>query len=201
MFRLFNCCVALLLFTGCQKEISLPGDILAKPATVQLPADSFVQYHIKAGENYCDKNEFKLVEKSTLRFLVRFDSSAVYTTTDPANQYDINKLYGFSDNNSQHHLFSARFGWRWSDGALRLFGYVYNNGVIISREINTVVIGSEVQCTLKVNPSSYYFTVDKITDSLPRQSTTPQAKGYQLYPYFGGDEPAPHAITISIKEN
>jgi hypothetical protein len=35
--------------------------------------------------------------------------------------------------------------------------------------------------------------------TLPRTSTTPLAKGYLLYPYFGGDETAPHAIKIAIK--
>ncbi|MEO5783498.1 MAG: hypothetical protein ABIQ07_09520 [Ginsengibacter sp.] len=36
--------------------------------------------------------------------------------------------------------------------------------------------------------------------SLPRTSTTAKAIGYKLYPYFGGDETAPHEIDIWIKE-
>ncbi|MGI8584585.1 MAG: hypothetical protein ACR2KX_20540 [Chitinophagaceae bacterium] len=38
------------------------------------------------------------------------------------------------------------------------------------------------------------------TDSLLRTSTTVKANGFKLYPYFGGDETAPHNIYIWIKE-
>ncbi len=41
--------------------------------------------------------------------------------------------------------------------------------------------------------------MDEITELLPKLSTTPLAKGYLLYPYFGGDEVAPHDINIWIK--
>jgi hypothetical protein len=117
----------------------------------------------------------------------------------PINQYDINKLYGFSDNNADHHQFSARFGWRWSDNALRLFAYVYNNGIVISKELGSVTIGKEVNCSIKVGEAIYTFIIDEITEYLPRSSTTSLAKGYLLYPYFGGDELAPHDINIWIK--
>jgi hypothetical protein len=202
MFRTASYLLCLLLFAGCQKEIassSLPQH--TAPIVLPAPTTGFVQYTIKAGEHFCDKNDLKLLETDQLKFLVRFDSSAIYETVDPANQDDINKLYGFSDNGAQHHQFSARFGWRWSAGALRLFGYVYNNSLLISKEISTVPIGEAVNCELEVTPAHYRFTVGNKKDSLPRLSTTPKAKGYQLYPYFGGDEPAPHAILIQIKEN
>ena len=60
------------------------------------------------------------VEYSERKFVVKFDSTSIYNTLIPSNQYDINKLYGFSDNDSVHHLYSARFGWRWSDQARKL---------------------------------------------------------------------------------
>jgi hypothetical protein len=109
-------------------------------------------------------------------------------------------LYGFSDNNSGHQLYSARFGWRWSDNALRLFGYVYNNGIRDSKELGTINIGSEVNCSIKVTAKNYVFTLNGVTDSLPRAASSVKASGYKLYPYFGGDEPAPHNIYIWIKE-
>ena len=199
MFRLRYCLFIALFFTSCQKEIGPSAEMRMVPAAVPLPTPEFVSYTIKAGEHFCDKNEFKPVELLAQRFVVRFDSSAIYQTIDPANQDDINKLYGFSDNNAQHHQFSARFGWRWSAGAVRLFGYVYNNGAVTSKQISTVAIGTNADCNLQVTPTHYRFTVDGVTDSLPRLSQTPTAKGYQLYPYFGGDEAAPHDITIFIR--
>jgi hypothetical protein len=108
-------------------------------------------------------------------------------------------LYGFSDNNADHHQYSARFGWRWSDKALRLFAYIYNKGLVTSQELTTIEIGSEVICSIKVTSTNYLFTVNDITTQLPRMATTEKAKGYQLYPYFGGDEVAPHQINIWIK--
>jgi hypothetical protein len=163
-------------------------------------ATGFEKYTIAEGQQYCDKNSFSSIQLSELRFTVKFDSSAIYKTLDPVNQLDINKLYGFSDNNALHHNFSARFGWRWSDNALRLFAYVYNTGVQTNKELGTVAIGAENSCSIKVAGDKYIFTLNGKTDTMPRASTTAEAVGYKLYPYFGGDEFAPHIISIWIKE-
>ena len=186
-----------LAFAACQKEINRD---LPPSAAVQAPVNGFINYTIKKGEQYCDKSSFKGIETSEMKFIVKFDSSAVYQTADPANQYDINKLFGFSDNNGPHHVFSARIGWRWSDNALRLFGYIYNESKVEYKELAPVAIGKEIACSIKVTATSYIFSVDGVMLSMQRLSTTPQAKGYQLYPYFGGDEVAPHDIRISIKQ-
>ena len=135
-----------------------------------------------------------------MNFIAKFDSTAIYSNVNPDNRLDINKLYGFSDNNSTHQQFSARFGWRWSDNALRLFGYVYNDGVRSSKELGTVAIGTENNCSIKVTEKHYVFSLNGFTDSLLRTSTTVKANGFKLYPYFGGDETAPHNIYIWIKE-
>jgi hypothetical protein len=159
----------------------------------------FVKYIIQKGNQYCDGNSYKALELTEMKFVARFDSTAIYQTQSAENQYDINKLYGFSDNNTDHHQYSARFGWRWSDKALRLFAYVYNQGAVTSKELATVMIGTEVNCSIKVSGSNYLFTVDGTTTPMPRMAAMGKAKGYQLYPYFGGDELAPHQINIWIK--
>ena len=145
----------LLLFSSCEKQklfISTSNEIK------HITSDSFITYTIKQGQQYCDSNPFVEVNYAELKFAVKFDSSAIYTTVNPSNQNDINKLYGFSDNNSAHHLFSARFGWRWSDKALRLFGYIYNDGNRISKELGTIEIGSENNCSIKVIGNHYIFS-------------------------------------------
>jgi hypothetical protein len=53
---------------------------------------------------------------------------------------------------------------------------------------------------LSVVESNYVFALEEQVQTLPRNSTTPTAIGYKLYPYFGGDEPAPHNIKIIIEE-
>ncbi len=158
------------------------------------------KYTIEKGKQFCNNNLYVTTSYSELKFIAKFDSSAVYTTADRDNQDDINKLYGFSDNNTVHHQFSARFGWRWSNNALRLFGYIYNNGENESKELGTVAIGKENDCAIIVTATAYQFLLNGKTDSLPRKSKTLKAEGYKLYPYFGGDEPAPHLINIFIKE-
>lgn len=165
------------------------------PATVE-----YLKYTIEKGAQYCDQNGFKNVQYDTLSFKVKFDSSAIYQTVNPNNQTDINKLFGFSDNNAAHHDFSARFGWNWSNNALRLFGYIYNNGVMSFKELGQIAIGTENNCVLKVSGDTYIFTLNGQSVTMPRASTTAKGQGYKLYPYFGGDETAPHNIEIWIKE-
>lgn len=162
--------------------------------------NGFYKFTIKQDHHYCDDNIYTEIETMELKFSVVFDSSVIYQTIAPENQEDINKLLGFSDNESQHHLFSARFGWRWSNDSLRLFSYVYNNAELIYEEIGTVQIGAENDCSILVTDNSYKFRLNKKEVIMPRASTTPMAKGFKLYPYFGGDERAPHDIRIWIKE-
>lgn len=192
MLYAFTC---LLFLAGCKKAVS---DILEKNNSAP-DAAGFIKYTIAKGKQYCDQSTYKAIETAEMKFVVKFDSSAIYQTNLPENQYDINKLYGFSDNNSDHHQYSARFGWRWSDGALRLFAYVYNEGVVSSKELTPVAIGKTINCSIQVTGNSYVFKVNDIIEKMPRMAATPQAKGYQLYPYFGGDETAPHDIYIWIR--
>ena len=177
--------------SGCNKS----GEEFSGSASPQ-----FKTYLIKTGEHFSDQNPYSEIETSLLKFVVKFDSSALYVTSLPENQYDINKLYGFSDNDANHHQYSARIGWGWSENALRLYAYVYNAGSIISKEITPVDIGSEIHCSIVISSANYIFQVNNSTEVLPRAATTVKGKGYRLYPYFGGDETAPHDITMMILE-
>ena len=161
----------------------------------------FVEYTIAQGNHYCDKNPVVAVNYQRQRFIAVFDSSAAYQTVDPVNQYDINKLYGFSDNNTHHHQNSARFGWRWSDSALRIFAYVYNDGQVMSREMLSVTVDTPHSFEIEATDNFYIFTVNETKAVMPRTSRTNFGQGYKLYPYFGGDEVAPHAICIRIQES
>ncbi|HWI89833.1 MAG TPA: hypothetical protein VNT20_01105 [Flavisolibacter sp.] len=187
---------AAFLITGCNKTAEKIFDKTTSPAA----SGQFIKYTIQKGNQYCDGNAYRAIETTEMKFVAKFDSTAIYETQSEENQYDINKLYGFSDNNADHHQYSARFGWRWSGGALRLFAYIYNNGVVTSKELTTVNVSEEINCSIKITSTNYLFTVNGITTQLPRMATTEKAEGYQLYPYFGGDEVAPHQINIWIKD-
>ena len=193
---------ALFLFlSGCkkidhlvEKEITRQLSVSEKP-----PLQAYIPFIIPKGEHHATNNAYTPIETSELKFLVKFDSSAIYTSKQAVNQYDINKLYGFSDNDAHHHQFSARFGWSWTKNALHLYAYVYNEGVVNKTALTTVAIGAENRCSISISGTNYIFSVNETKVSVPRKSTMPAAKGYLLYPYFGGDETAPHNITIQIK--
>lgn len=188
--------LSMVVLAACQKGIA---DLPSAPAVTPV-ADTFVLYTIEQGLHYSDQAPNIAVNYTEQKFLVQFDSSAIYTTIDPNNQGDINKLYGFADNSKLHFEFSARFGWRWFNNRLELLAYVYNNGIQTNRLIGAVPLGVPNQCSIKVSGSNYVFTLNGTTVTMNRSSTTPKGSGYKLYPFFGGDEPAPHKITIKIKE-
>jgi hypothetical protein len=201
--------IASLCLIGCSKSIVIPDSAVenstSKNADTELkrgkpvPSTStFTSYTIQAGNHSCDQSTLKSVKTSEMKFVALFDQSAIYTSIIPGNQYDIHKLYGFSEGfNNQYN--SARIGWNWYNEALHLHAYVYNKGVRMYQEIKTVAIGAEIQCSIKVSGSSYIFTVDGTQVTMSRGLSTSSASGYQQYPYFGGDEVAPHKVTIKIK--
>src|SRR3712207_4490871 len=99
----------LLLLCGCQKTIDPVSETTADPAIRVAASAGFTKYTIAKGEHVADHSTFKVLDASAIDFIVRFDSTAIYQSLTAENQYDINKLYGFSDNNAHHHSFSARF--------------------------------------------------------------------------------------------
>jgi len=184
----------LLAFASCKKGLDLQGRMHDS-----TPVNQYIEYVINQGSQSANQNTYRQINSNEMKFVVKFDNSAIYQTIAPVNQLDINKLYGFSDNNQDHHQNSARFGWRWNQNALELFAYVYNNGVQSDKYLGKVNIGDEINCAIKVAGNQYLFTLNGAQTTMPRASTTEMAVGYQLYPYFGGDEMAPHEIKIQIK--
>src|SRR5207237_2688590 len=98
------CIVVAMLFASCRKLTDVVIDKVSTPTN----SSGFIKYTIRQGNQYCDQSGFAAVETSEMKFVVKFDSSPIYQTKFSENQYDINKLFGFSDNNADHHQFSAR---------------------------------------------------------------------------------------------
>jgi len=198
--NLFILSIAVLIFSSCTKKIDKTETNISTKKETEAVLNKYIQYTILKGQQYADKSNFVPVQCSQLSFKVKFDSSAIYKTIADSNQYDINKLFGFSDNHSDHHSFSARFGWRWSNNALRIFAYDYNSGTMSFKELGTVQIGVENSCSIMVSGNEYIFSLNGAETKMPRASTTALAEGYKLFPYFGGNESAPHTISIWIEE-
>ena len=117
------------------------------------------------------------------------------------NQFDINKLYGFADCGTMHHENSARFGWRWNGKAIEIHAYWYRDSLRQHKYMDSVSIGQKSELSIKVLPQQYHFEMNSKSITVPRYCEDTVIEGYQLHPYFGGDEAAPHDITIHIKEN
>jgi hypothetical protein len=155
-------------------------------------------YTIPAGEHSSVKTVRRFLGKS-MEFEALFDKSAIYSSQQKSNQGDINKLYGFSDCNSAHHVNSARFGWNCLNGRIAIFAYTYVEKNRESVFIKSVDLNTSHKYKIEIDGSKYKFTVDEKTVEMRRGCNSSYATGYCLFPYFGGDETAPHEIKIYIK--
>lgn len=161
--------------------------------------DPYTTFIIPAGEHSAGV-DIQLLQVDELKFQAVFDESAIYTSQLAENQWDINKLMGFSDCNSHHHENSARFGWRWLDDQLEIMAYCYVNGERISEKIGELPLNTPGKFSLKLKADSYSFSFDSYPIvEIPRQNTCDKGAYYMLWPYFGGDETAPHEIRIRIQ--
>ncbi|MFN3403645.1 MAG: hypothetical protein ACK40G_06070 [Cytophagaceae bacterium] len=162
------------------------------------PATNSDIYIIKSGSHSANGKGVDVSGK-VLSFLVTFDSSAVYKTSIPENQEDINKLFGFSDCDSHHHTNSARFGWRWFNSSLQIFAYCYNQGQRVDNFITSVELNKKYLYKISLTDSEYKFELDNKSIAVPRACSGPGVNKYFLLPYFGGDEKAPHNIIIKME--
>ena len=181
-------------FSGCAKS----GEVLTSQPTPDSLQGNFTLYTIKAGEHYSN-GTLSQASGKTLTFETIFDSSCIYETRSKQNEDDINKLYGFSDCNTLHHENSARVGWLWKDEAIKLYAYCYINKERKSQFLGTANIGDTIKLSIGVSAQEYTFTYKDITTTIGRYCNDPEINGYVLYPYFGGDETAPHDIHIRIR--
>lgn len=175
---------------GCRKS--------AEPVE-KTPSGEYVEYVIPKGQHYATGTNLRFLEKKSLAFKVRFDSSCIYTVR-AENAGDINKLYGFSDCGSNHQMNSARFGWVWNGSAIELYAYCYASGARNSKLLGTVAVGREIELSLTVEAGKYTFTLNGYKEFMERKCNDDAAPSYQLFPYFGGDEVAPHDVRIWIRD-
>lgn len=173
----------ILLFAQCEQKIEEP----------------FEYYTIKKGR-HASSGKVELLQSKTMQFTAVFDETAIYISGTAENQHDTNKLLGFSDCNDHHHRNSARFGWRWLDEQLEILAYVYADGERIIEPIGTVALNEPIDYQLTMSDNFYHFYLEGFQPvSIERKNKCNMGVYYLLAPYFGGDETAPHDITIKIR--
>jgi len=194
MKRILSCMVIL-----CIAGISCSKEAILSSLTDQPPASEITEFLIRKGNHYSDQNGIQILNTSSITASVTFDSSAIYSTVDPSNQADINKLLGFSDCGTEHQVNSARLGWSWNGNAVVIYAYAYVNKERISRPLGPVALNKAFDCFVKADKGFYIFKAGEYIDSIPRYCNSHTGSRYKLYPYFGGDETAPHDMKIVIQ--
>lgn len=142
-------------------------------------------------------------------YKVKFSKECLYTPIDWEN--DWNKLCGWSY--GMHHKNSIRVCWRPQmvdgldfnnqlTGNIELCIYVYENSVRLISE-KTLVVGAEkeYEFTLKHNifDNSIVLNFPQLGNGTSMRYTTKPSWGYRLFPYFGGNNPAPHDMSIELE--
>ena len=198
MKRSFN-----LIFLGffavfCNKQESKP----LPEKTLQFnDQKGTISYLINKGNHYCNQNQPQIMNRNSISARVTFDNSAIYTNVDADNQGDVNKLIGFSDCGNDHQQNSARLGWSWNGTNLVLHAYAYVDKARIIKTLGIFDLNKPITCSIKAENSYYYFRADGHIDSITRFCADYNNYRYKLFPYFGGDETAPHEISILIEED
>jgi hypothetical protein len=83
---------------------------------------------------------------------------------------------------------------------IELYAYCYTGSVRKNVLLGTTAIGTPADLGISVQPNQYQFFYNGTITTVPRHCTNNSAQGYKLYPYFGGDETAPHDIRVFIKD-
>ncbi|MEM9337771.1 MAG: hypothetical protein AAGA66_03525 [Bacteroidota bacterium] len=175
--------ILMVMLTACEKALVEPYENFILPAGKH--SGSF---------------PFQSLQSTSLKFKAVFNESAIYQTGLKENQHDINKLMGFSDCNAHHHENSARFGWRWLDGQLEIHAYTYTNGERNTEFVGNVELDRAYEYHIELNENSYDFYLQDVgTITMRRSKFCSTGLYYMLYPYFGGNEKAPHDITIQVR--
>jgi hypothetical protein len=164
------------------------------------------EYIIKKGKHSSGFHIIRPTFKKAVMFNAMFDPSCLYEFPETDEDImDINKLFGISTH-WFHHTQSARIGWRCINGrTFQILTYTYNN-----KQRSTPVVLGEVEpdqlFTCSILDLGHFFLYsfkaqgdNAIFITKDRKDKLFFPIAYYLYPYFGGNEPAPHQMHIAIE--
>ncbi len=142
---------------------------------------------------------FAFVSGKSFKFSACFDQSAKYDLGN-INQLDANKLLGHSDCTSFHHKNSARFGWRWNEktNKIEILAYSYADKVRSIEFMGEMNLFEKANFEILTRENDYLFKFKNQVVVMNRGCEQKNPIRYKLYPYFGGDEVAPHNINVFI---
>lgn len=144
-------------------------------------------------------------KKRSIRKVVSFSFNCKYDLKSK-DQHDTNKLFGIGYF-PNHHKESARFGWRYDNAVNRfvISAYCYVSGKRVIEQICSVVANHRYKIQLDIFKDHYLFIVSDFETPVVYGSKMIPFKhkkkfGFPLGLYFGGNNPAPHEMTIEMKK-
>lgn len=163
-------------------------------------------FRIPKGQHYAWPPVMALFFGSKLVRDIEFNISAKYDMGTEDNK-DVNKLFGFGFFPS-HHNESARFGWNYNAdvNGINIFYYCYISGKRVFRQLCTIPLYTKVRMSIDRIDNVYSFTVTDpknewfVYGGIDVSFTHKKKIGYRLSCFFGGNNPAPHDITIKISK-
>jgi hypothetical protein len=160
-------------------------------------------FTIEKGKHSSDQWVHKLLnwKGKAFHYLVCFEDNCQYDIGMP-DQLDVNKLIGFSLS-SNHHDNSVRFGWRSHGDNIVIYSYSYTQGSRIVKEIGSVKLGEEFVVYLRQEGKDFVYGFHT-QNAKPREFRLKMPDNvrptYMLWPYFGGNQTAPHRMKISLSQ-
>lgn len=153
------------------------------------------KYTIKKGNHY---SGFRFVPHFGITmesYIVYFTESCLYegNATD-----DTNKLAGWTYGWNPHYN-SIRTGWKPVLGKILLSLYIYCKGERIIGDLCSVDINIPYHIILfKDHVQVLDVGTGSVINNVRFNFGFKPTWGYKLHPYFGGDNPAPHDVTIYL---
>jgi len=183
----FSLLLTVLLLAGCSQTIDVDPDTGFEVFTIP-----------QGGHSSIFRNE--PFTGTGIEVTVIFDESASYELDVNGDQADINKLVGFSDCHQDHQSESARIGWRWYEDELQLLAYTYREGQLSYEMMGAVPFDQEIDLQILIDGDTYKYSGTGLSSiTMDRTPNCETGENYWLWPYFGGDQPAPHEVTIKLK--
>jgi hypothetical protein len=167
-------------------------------------------YIIKKGNHYSSTIQDRIFNRRNYDTIwhweIMFDEYCKYHFShleDSANISDVNKLIGYADCGSSHRSNSVRIGWRISPSSMdviELLSYVRKDGMFMFNILTTVTQEEIFNVTIVYDHDKYICCVNEFCDTIDRECFEFNGHKWGLFPYFGGNEVAPHRMSIYIKE-
>lgn len=167
-----------------------------------------MKFIIKIGHHFASGFRFRpYLGKRIISWKVNMDISCLYNPIND-DSGDLNKLCGISF--GHHHQNSLRFAWRPDfnePGQIMIYAYWYTRGHRRSLYICNVSHNIDYDFTIVFSNSRVGFTVsvpgaifkeNRRTVIVAYSLPCPRI-GYYLWPYFGGNNTAPHGMRIDLE--